>query len=127
MGPGGRPAMSNLQLTILAVAALLAHVLALAFALMRRRPGPALVLNLLVGGVALVALARDLRWLRPPVDLQVAGLAAVEFATVVLAALALRGRHRVAVVGSWVVFGLNFLASGLAVAFVLTFKITRLI
>ena len=119
--------MSNLQLTILAMAALVAHVLALAFALMRRRPEPALILNLLVGGVALVALALDLRWLRPPVDLQIAGLAAVEFAAVVLAALALRGRHRAAIVGSWIVFGLNFLASGLAVAFVFTFKIPRLI
>ena len=119
--------MSNLQLTILAAAALLAHVLALAFALMRRRPEPALILNLAVGGVGLVALAQDLRWLRPPGDPQVAGPAAVELAAVVLALLALRGRHRAAVVGSWVVFGLNFLASGLAVAFVLTFKITRLI
>jgi hypothetical protein len=119
--------MSNLQLTILAVAALLAHVLALAFALMRGRPEPASILNLLIGGVALIALAQDLRWLRPPVDLQIAGLAAVELAAVVIAALALRGRHRAAVVGSWVVFGLNFLASGLALAFVLTFKITRLI
>jgi hypothetical protein len=119
--------MSNLQLTILALAALAAHVLALVFAVMRRRTEPALILNLAVGGVALVALARDLRWLHPPVDLQVAGLAAAELAAVVISALALRWRYRAAVVGSWVLFGFNFLASGLAVAFVFTFKITRLI
>jgi hypothetical protein len=119
--------MSNLQLTILVVAALLAHGLALAVALMRRRPEPASILNLAVGGLALVALAQDPRWLRPPVDLQVAGLAAAELAAVVIAALALARGYRAAIVGSWVVFGLNFLASGLAVAFVVTFKITRLI
>jgi hypothetical protein len=125
--PGGGVILTNLQLTVLALAALLAHALALAFAIMRGRAEPALILNLAVGGVVLVALAQDLRWLRPPVDLQVAGLAAVEFAAVVVAALAVWGRYRAAFVGSWVVFGVNFLASGLAVAFIFTFKITRLI
>lgn len=119
--------MSNLQLTVLALAALVAHILALAFAVMRGRTEPALIVNLAVGGFALVALAQNLRWLRPPVDLQVAAVAAVEFAAVVIAALALWGHYRAAVMGSWVVFGVNFLASGLAVAFIFTFKITRLI
>jgi hypothetical protein len=119
--------MSNLQLTLVALAALLTHVLALVVAVTRRRVEPALIVNLAVGAVVLVALAQDLRWLRPSIDLQVAGLAAVEFAAVAIAVLALWGRHRAAFVGSWVVFGLNFLANGLAVAFIFTFKITRLI
>jgi hypothetical protein len=110
-----------------ALAALLAHLLALTAAVARRRAEPVFIVNLVVGGAALVTLAQDLRWLRPPVDLQVAGLATVELAAVVITALALRGRPRAAVVGSWAVFGLNCLASGLAVAFIFTFKITRLI
>ena len=77
--------------------------------------------------VALIALASNLRWLRTPVDLQVAGLAVLEIVVVTLAALALARGYRAAVVGSWIVFALHLLASGLAVVFVLTFKITRLI
>jgi uncharacterized membrane protein (UPF0136 family) len=119
--------VSNPQLTLLTVAALLAHVLALAAALMHRGPQAAFGLNFAVGVVALVALASNLRWLRTPVDLQVAGLAALEIVVITLAALALTRGYRAAVVGSWVVFALHFLASGLAVVFVLTFKITRLI
>jgi hypothetical protein len=119
--------VSNLQLTIVAVTALAAHVLALAAALMHRGHQGAFGVNLAVGGVTLIALGSNLRWLRAPIDLQVAALAAVEILVVLLAALALARGYRAAVVGSWVGFGLNLLASGLAVAFVFTFKITRLI
>ncbi|HEV7386821.1 MAG TPA: hypothetical protein VGN89_18195, partial [Phenylobacterium sp.] len=119
--------VSNLQLTIVAMAALAAHVLALAAALTQRGPQGAFGVNLAVGGVALIVLAQDLRWLRAPIDLQVAGLAALEILAVVMAALALREGYRAAVVAAWIAFGLNFLASALAVVFVLTFKITRLI
>ncbi len=119
--------MSNLQLTIVALTALAAHVLALAAALMHRGHQGAFGVNLAVGGVALIALATNLRWLRAPIDLQVAALAVVEVLVVILAALALARGYRAAVVGSWIAFGLNFLASALAVAFVFTFKITRLI
>jgi hypothetical protein len=119
--------VSNLQLTIVAVAALAVHVLALAAALMHRGHQGAFGVNLAVGGVALIALATNLRWLRAPIDLQVAALAVVEVLVVILAALALARGYRAAVVGSWIAFGLNFLASALAVAFVFTFKITRLI
>ncbi|WP_372783886.1 hypothetical protein [Phenylobacterium sp.] len=119
--------MSNLQLTMIAVAALLAHLLALGVAIWRRRTRPAFGLNILVAGLTLLILVQDLRWLTAPVDLQVAGLAAVEALALVLSALALRGRYRAAMVGAWVGFALNFLASGLAVLFVFAFKITRLI
>jgi hypothetical protein len=119
--------MSNFQLTLVALAALLSHVLALAAALVRRQAEPAFVLNLAVAGVALIALAQDLRWLRAPIDQQIVGLAVLEVVVLLMAGLALRGRHRAAIVGSWIAFGLNFLASGLAVIFVFTFKITRLI
>ena len=119
--------MSNLQLTLATVAALLAHVLALAAALMHRGPQAAFGLNFTVAVVALVALASNLRWLRTPVDLPVAGLAVLEILVLALAALAQARGYRAAVAGSWIVFALHFLASGLAAVFALTFKITRLI
>jgi hypothetical protein len=118
--------MSNVQLTVVTVAVLLAHVTALAIAASRRRARPALSLNLVVAGATLVNLATDWRWLRPPLDVQVAGLAAFELLVLAMALLAL-AHHRPAVVGSWIAFGLHGLASVLAVVFVLTFKITRLI
>jgi hypothetical protein len=118
--------MSNIQLTIVTVAVLLAHVAAVAIAVLRRQSRPALSLNLVVAGATLVYLATDWRWLRAPLDLQVAGLAAFEVLVLAVALLAL-ARHRAAVIGSWVAFGLHAVASALAVVFALTFRITRLI
>jgi hypothetical protein len=118
--------MSNGQLTLVTLVALVAHVLALTIAIWLRRAQPAIVVNLAVAGLTLIVLASNLRWLRAPVDLPVVGLAAVEVLIVVLAMLAL-ARHQAAIVSSWVAFGVHFLASGLAVAFALTFRITRLI
>ncbi len=119
--------MSNLQLTIVAVAALVAHLLALAVAVMHRGHQPAFWLNLLIAAVTLTLLATNLRWLRAPVDLQVAGLALLEILVVTLTALALARGYRAAVAGSWIVFVQHFLTRGVAVLFVFTFKITRLI
>jgi hypothetical protein len=119
--------VSNLQLTIVAVAALAAHVLALAAAVMHRGHHTAFWLNLTIAAVVLTIMATNLRCLRAPIDLQVAGLVILEILVATLTALALSRGYRVAVAGSWAVFALHFLASGLAVVFVFTFKITRLI
>jgi hypothetical protein len=119
--------VSNLQLTMVAVTALAAHVLALAAAVMHRGPQAAFSVNLAVAGVALIVLATNLRWLRAPIDLPVVGLALLEVLVFALTALALARGYRAAVAGSWAAFALHFLASALAVVFVLTFKITRLI
>jgi hypothetical protein len=118
--------MSNGQLTLVTLVTLLAHVLALTVAIWLRRVQPAIVVNLAVAGLALIVLASNLRWLRAPVDWPVVGLAVVEALIVVVALLAL-ARHQAAIVSSWIAFGAHFLASGLAVAFALTFRITRLI
>ena len=118
--------MSNGQLTFVAVGTLVVHLLILAGAVMRRQPALAFGLNLAVAGLVLIALALDLKWLRTPVDWQVAGLAAFDLLAAAAAVLALQG-YRPAALASWAVFALHLLASALAVAFVLTFKINRLI
>ena len=64
---------------------------------------------------------------QPAIRRAASPLAALEVVAFLMAGLALRGRYRAAIVGSWIAFDLNFLASGLAVIFVFTFKITRLI
>ena len=117
--------MSNSQLTFVAVGALAIHVLVLTAALVRRAPLHAFGLNLAVACILLAALAFNPKWLRPPIDLPVVAFAVLEVLVVVMAALAFRG-HRPAMVGSWIAFALHLLASGLAVLFVLTFKVTRL-
>jgi hypothetical protein len=119
--------VSNLQLTVVAVTALTAHVLAVAAAVMHRGPQAAFSVTLAIAAVVLIVLATNLRWLRAPIDLQVAGLALLEVLVFALTALALARGYRAAVAGSWVAFALHFLTSALAVIFVLTFKITRLI
>lgn len=118
--------MSNSQLTFVVVAVLAIHLLVLGEVLIRRRPAHAFGWNLALAGALLAALAFDPKWLRAPVDLQAAGLFAFEALAVLVSILALRG-YRAAMIGSWVVFALHLLASGLAVVFVLTFKINRLI
>jgi hypothetical protein len=118
--------LSNGQLTFVALAALAIHLLTLAAVWIRHRPQPLFALNLVVAGSMLAALMRDLKWLRAPVDLPVAALACAELLIVALALAAFKP-YSAARVGSWIAFALHLLASGVAVAFVLTFKITRLI
>lgn len=118
--------MSNFQLTLVAVAVLLAHIVALIVAVARRRTWPAASLNVAVAGPTLAVLIQDLRWLRGPVDLQMAALAVVEILILVTSVLALRTTQRAAAIGSWTGFTAHLLASGVAVVFVFTFKITRL-
>ena len=117
--------MSNDQLTFVAVGALLIQLLVLGAAVVRRRPMQLFGFTLGLACILLGALALDPKWLRPPVDLQVAAFALFEVLVVAVAALALRG-HRAAKAGAWIAFALHLAASGLAVAFVLTFKINRL-
>ena len=118
--------MSNLQFTVLAWAALAAHIGALAMALTRRGTAAMLGLNLAVAVGALVYLVAKPYWMAAPVDGQKLGLAAFEIAVLAAATLALRG-VRFAGAASWAGFGMHALASVAMVAFVMLFRITRLI
>ena len=118
--------MSNLQFTALAWAALAAHVGALAMALTRRGTTPMLGLNLAVAAAVLIYLVARPRWMAAPVDGQKLALAVFEIAVLAAAALALRG-VRFAGAASWAGFGVHALASAAMVAFVMLFRITRLI
>jgi hypothetical protein len=118
--------VSDQQITLAVEAALVAHILVLGFALIRREVRAPLGLNLAVAAAVLMVLATNRHWLRYPVDLQMAGLGVLEILAVGLAVLALARGYRAAIAVSWIVFGLHFLASGAAVVFVLTFKINRL-
>jgi hypothetical protein len=110
-----------MTLTVLA-----AHILALIAALsLKRGAGPLLALNLVVAGVLLIFVASHPRLLDDPPDWQMVGLGVFEL-LVIAAALAARWYARLAIPISCAVFGLHFLASAGAVAFALTFKITRL-
>jgi hypothetical protein len=117
--------VSNDQLTFVAVGALLIQLLVVGAALVRRQPVQVFAFTLGLACILLGALALNPKWLRAPVDLPVAGFALFEVLALLVAALALRG-YRAAKVGAWIAFALHLAASGLAVVFVLTFKITRL-
>jgi len=119
--------MSNQQLTAATVGLVFAHLLAMGAALlMKRGPWPVAGLNLAVAVAVLIYLVSRPRWLQPPVDWPVAGLALFELLVLGAAFLALR-RSAPAVAVSWAMFAIHFLVSGAALAFALTFKITRLI
>ena len=117
--------MSNDQLTIVAVGAVLIQLLVLGAALARRQPVQVFGFTLGVACILLGALALNPRWMKAPVDLPVAGFALFEVLAGLVAAMALRG-YRAARVGTWITFTLHLAASVLAVAFVLSFKINRL-
>lgn len=118
--------MTNLQFIVLAWAALAAHVGALAMALTRRGTASMLGLNLVVAAAVLVYLVARPRWMAAPVDGQKLALAAFEVAALAAAVLALRG-VRFAGAASWVAFAVHAAASLAMVAFVMLFRITRLI
>ncbi|MEO6338846.1 MAG: hypothetical protein ABIO39_02305 [Caulobacteraceae bacterium] len=118
--------MSNLQFTVLAWAALAAHIGALAMALTRRGTASMLALNLAIAAVVLIYLVARPRWMAAPVDGQKLALAAFEILALAGAVLALRG-VRFAGAASWAAFGVHAAASVAMVAFVMLFRITRLI
>ena len=119
--------MSNQQLTATTLALVVAHLLAMGAALlMKRGPAPVAVLDLAVAGAVLIYLVSRPRWLQQPVDWPVAGLALFELLVLGAAILALRCSTP-AIAISWAMFAIHFLVSCAALAFALTFKITRLI
>lgn len=119
--------MSNTQLTAITLLVLAVHIVALtASLLLKRGAGALLAVNLSVAGIILTYVALHPNWLDSPVDWQILGLAVFELVAVV-AAIATRWRVRLAVPISCMIFGVHSLASASAVAFALTFKITRLI
>ena len=119
--------MSNTQLAAITITALVAHLLALAMVLMRRRNiAPLLLLNGAVALAVLAYLASHPRWLRQPIDGQLVALAVFETLVLAMAVLAAR-QVGVARICSWLMFGAHLAVSGLAVAFALTFRISRLI
>lgn len=119
--------MSNTQLTAVTLVILAAHIAALIVTLLlRRRAGALLAVNVAVASVLLLFVASHPRLLADPVDWQVLGLTAFELLAVA-AAVAARWYVRLAVPISCVVFAVHLVASAAAVAFALTFKITRLI
>lgn len=118
--------MGNTEFKLVTVALLALHVGALALAAARRTQSP---VRWLVGADAVVVLA----WMafhptafQSPIDWPVVALAVFEALVVVAAAMALLG-VRGASAAVWLAFTLHTVASGFAVAFALTFKITRLI
>ena len=119
--------MSNSQLTATVIVVLVAHVVALAIAVLRgRNIAPLLFLNGAVALAVLAYLAIHPRWLRQPIDGQLATLAVFEALVLTMATLASR-RVGIARICSWLMFGAHFAVSGLALAFALTFRISRLI
>ena len=118
--------MSNLQFIVLAWATLAAHIATLTMALTRRGTGSMLGLNLTVAAVVLVYLIAKPYWMAAPVDGQKLALAAFEVVAVVVVVLAVRG-VRFAGAASWAVFAVHAAASVTMVAFVMLFRITRLI
>jgi hypothetical protein len=119
--------MSNSQLTAIVIAVLVAHIVALAIVVLRRRIiAPLLLLNGAVALMVLAYLAMHPRWLRQPLDGQLVALAVFEALVLATAVLAAR-QVSIARICSRLFFGAHFVVSGLAVAFALTFRITRLI
>ena len=119
--------MSNSQLTAITIAVLIAHVVALAIVvLLKRNIAPLFLVNGAVAFAVLAYLAMHPRWLRQPIDWQLVALAVFEVLVLAMAVLAAR-RVSVARICTWLMFGAHFAASGLAVAFALLFRISRLI
>ena len=118
--------MSNRQLIFLVAALLAAHLAVLVLALLRRGPPVALWLTAADAAAVLGWQALHPRAFRAPVDWPVVALAGFE--VLVLAVVVLAGRGgRLAGAAVCVAFALHLVASGLAVVFALTFRITRLI
>jgi hypothetical protein len=119
--------MSNTRLTAITIVVLAAHIVTLAIVALRTRNiAPMLLLNGAVALAVLGYLAMHPRWLRQPIDWQLALLALFEALVLTMAVLAAR-QVSVARICSWLMFGGHFAVSGLAVAFALMFRISRLI
>ena len=119
--------MSNAELILLTVAALVLHLLALGVAIVRRRPKIIARIALIFSAAIVFLLAFNLRWAWPPLNAPLAVLAALELVIAATAVAAMLRGYRWAVACAWTAFGLHTLASALAVVFALTFRINRLI
>jgi hypothetical protein len=114
-------------MTAIIIAVLVAHIAALTIVVLRRRNiSPLVFLNGAVAVAVLAYLAMHPHWLRQPTDWQLVALAVFEALVLTVAVLAAR-QVSIARICSWLMFGAHFAVSGLAVAFALTFRITRLI
>jgi hypothetical protein len=118
--------MSNAELMVLTVAALGLHLVALAVAILRRRPKVIARIVLIFAAAIVFLLAFNLRWPLPPIDPQLLVLAVWELAIGAVAIIALLRGYRWAAAATWTAFGLHTLMSALAMLFALTFKINRL-
>lgn len=118
--------MSNAEFKLLVVALLGLHAGVLALGLTRRGRPAVRWLALADAAVVLGWMAFHAMAFASPIDWPVVGFAAFEALVLVAVALALRG-VRFAGAAVWLAFALHTVASGLAVAFAFTFKITRLI
>jgi hypothetical protein len=119
--------VSSGQLTTFTIGVLVAHIAALTIVALRRRNiSPLLFLNGAVALAVLAYLAMHPRWLRQPIDWQLVALAVFEALVLTMAVLAAR-QVSIARICSWLMFGAHFAVSALAVAFALTFRISRLI
>ena len=118
--------MNNDELILLAIVAFGLHLLGLGVAIFRRRPQVIARIGLIFAATILFLLAFTLRWPPGPLNVPAAGLALLELIVAAAAINAMRSRSRWAMAGAWAGFGLHTLMSALAVLFVLTFRINRL-
>ena len=118
--------MSNGELKLLVLLLLGAHLAVFVLGFLRRGGPAVLWLTAADAAAVLVWLAFHPVAFRPPVDWPVVAFGVFEGLVLVAVAIAARG-VRPAVAAVWFAFAIHLVASGLAVAFALTFKITRLI
>ena len=119
--------MSDTLITAVIVTVLAAHVVALGLAFLRKRGAWLfLALNAVLAMAALTQLCTRPWSYEGRLDTQIVAAAMFEVLVLAMAGLAARG-VRLARWGSWLAFALHFVASILAVAYALLFKIDRLI
>ncbi len=103
----------------------LAHVAALAWAILRKSTTPALIVNLVLAAAVLAYNADHLGIMIEYRDVMPLALTIYAVAAFVFAACTLAGL-RVPAWINWTVFGINFSLGVLLLVFLATFKITRL-
>ena len=118
--------MSNAEFKLIVVALLVLHVGVLALAAIPHTRSPVPWLVGADAAAVLTWMALHPRAFHAPIDWPVVVFAIFEALVLVAAAMALRG-VRFAGAAVWLAFALHTVASGLAVAFAFTFKMTRLI
>jgi hypothetical protein len=118
--------MSNAEFKLIVVALLGVHLAVLALTAILHTRSPVTWLVGADAAAVLAWMALHPRAFHAPIDWPVVALAVFEALVLITAALALRG-VRLAGGAVWLAFALHTVASGLAVAFALTFKMTRLI